>query len=282
MFINASFIDQVLLTKGDTEQQKWHVHSKYKNSFNIQDERKTQLVVITTTNYPFMPNGVYLETVDFFQLLAEIDIGETVSWHQNTLHFSRNHLFLMHAKGYSSVMQKSADLRIESQEKLFAYANKLEKNTGSQNTLAEFIEVKHPFSKGIQQLCSQTGSQQELGLEFLLGRGMGLTPSGDDMIVGHLAARLLLKQENDRLNNLLLTELLSEQSLTTDISKHYLLCALSARFSEPVLHLLELLTMDSNEEQIEKSVNTVVAVGHTSGVDLLAGLITTIKLLSIN
>ncbi|MBO0447322.1 DUF2877 domain-containing protein [Enterococcus ureilyticus] len=282
MFINASFIDQALLVTGDAEQEKWQVHSKYKNSFNIQDERKKQLVVITTTDYPFMPNGIYIEKTDFLALLAAIDIGEGISWRQNTLQFSRNHLFLMHAKRYSSVMQKSADMRIESQEKLFSCVDKLEEKTGSQNTLVAFIAAKEPFSQAVKQLCLKADSQQKLGLEFLLGRGMGLTPSGDDMIVGHLAARFLLEQENDSLNNLLLTELLSEQSLTTDISKHYLLCALSARFSEPVLHLVGSLTIDSSEEQIEKNVRAILSVGHTSGVDLLAGLITTIKLLSIN
>ncbi|EOL42924.1 DUF2877 domain-containing protein [Enterococcus caccae] len=275
MFVNACFIDQELFDN-DFEEQKWHVHSKYKNSFNIQDERKQQLVVVTTTNYPFMPNGIYLEAADFSQILATVEIGEQITWQQNSLHFSKNHLFLMHGKRYSSVMETIGEIVDTSLENLFLCSNVLINETGSQHTLAEFVESNNPFSEAIQQLCLEERSQLESGLEFLLGRGLGLTPSGDDMIVGHLAARLLLRKKSAIVNGLL-TELLSEQTPTTDISKHYLLCALSGRFSEPVLKLVDVLTTNSTKEQIEKAVRTVISVGHTSGVDLLAGLLTTIK-----
>ncbi|MEI5989345.1 hypothetical protein A5881_000833 [Enterococcus termitis] len=275
MFVNARFIDENLLIN-ETEAQKWYVHSKYENSFNIQDERKQQLVVITTTNYPFMPNGIYLEVADFSRLLVMIEIGEQITWKQNILQFSSNHLFLMHGQRYSSVMEGTEELVESSLEKLFSYVNTIVKETGSQNTLAQFIETIDPFSEAVHLLCLEDPSQQESGLSFLLGRGLGLTPSGDDMVVGHLAARMLLKEENSILIHLL-TELLMGKSLTTDISKHYLLCALSGRFSEPVLNLVKALTTNSNEEQIEKAVKAIISVGHTSGVDLLAGLITTIK-----
>ncbi|WP_375269997.1 DUF2877 domain-containing protein [Enterococcus sp. DIV0212c] len=279
LFVNASFMDQVLLTN-TFEGKKWHVHSKYKNSFNIQDEGKQQLVVITTTNYPFMPNGIYVQASDFSPLLATIEVGEPIIWEQKCLHFSKNHLLLTHGKLYSSVIEITEDVLVTSQKELFSYANTLVNKTGSQHTLAQFLNTQHPFNEAIQQLCSEDNSQQKLGLTFLLGRGMGLTPSGDDMIVGHLAARLLMNEESSILNQLLLTELLSERSVTTDISKHYLLCAISQRFSEPVIHLIGLLTTNSSKEQIEKAVEAVVKVGHTSGVDLLAGFLTTINLLN--
>ncbi len=177
--------------------------------------------------------------------------------------------------GYITQIVSFKDISLE---KLFSYTNTVAKETGSQNTLANFVKVGNLFSEAIQCLCLDERSQQESGLDFLIGRGLGLTPSGDDMVVGHLAARMLLKEENSTLINLL-TELLTEQALTTDISKHYLLCALSGRFSEPVLNLVTALTTNSSEEQIEQAAEAVMSVGHTSGVDLLAGLITTIKYL---
>lgn len=279
LFVNACFIDQILL-KNEFEEQKWFVHSKYKNSFNIQDERKQQLVVITTTNYPFMPNGIYFESNDFTQLLATIETGELINWKQKCLHFSKNHLLLTHGKHYSSDVEIIGDVVEKSRESLFSYANSIVKETGSKHSLYQFLEEVHPFKEAVDRLCCEDQLQQKAGLDFLLGRGLGLTPSGDDMIVGHLAARRLLNQESSILTNLLLTELSSEHAVTTDISKHYLLCALSGRFSEPVLKLIEALTTNSSEKEIEEIVKMVISVGHTSGVDLLAGLITTIKLLS--
>lgn len=280
LFVNACFIDQLLLMD-NFEERKWRVHSKYKNSFNIQDERKQQLVVVTTTNYPFMPNGIYLQTSDFSHVLSTIEIGEQITWEQKCLHFSKNHLLLTHGKRYSSIAVVVGNLEGKSQERLFSYSNSLVKVTGNQQSLAQFLEGKHSFKNALIQLCSENQSQQKSGLDFLLGRGMGLTPSGDDMIVGHLAARLLLDKQSSILTNLLLTELLSERSVTTDISKHYLLCALAGHFSEPVLKLMEALTTNSSEEHIIKVVKSLISVGHTSGVDLLAGFLTTIKLISI-
>lgn len=282
MFINASYIDQFLLLD-NFEERNWHVHSIYKNSFNIQDEKKQQLVVITTTNYPFMPNGIYLQASDFSKIISTIEIGEPITWEHKCLHYAKNYLLLTHGKPYSSLVDTVTKiLQGKSLENLYSYADSLEKETGSQHTLAQFLEGEHPFKEAIVELCSENQSQQKSGLDFLLGRGMGLTPSGDDMIVGHLAARSLLDEKKSILNNLLLTELLSKQSVTTEISKHYLLCAISERFSEPVLKLIEALTLNNSEEQIEKIVKTVISVGHTSGVDLLAGFLTTIKVLSIN
>ncbi|WP_340689567.1 DUF2877 domain-containing protein [Enterococcus plantarum] len=280
LFVNACFIDQFLLTD-NFEEKKWHVHSKYKNSFNIQDERKQQLVVITTTNYPFMPNGIYLQADSFSQMLSTIEIGEQITWNHNCVHFSKNHLLLIHAKTYSSLVDTGPSSLIEtSKENLLSYSDSLVKETGSQQSIAQFLEDANPFKESIVALCSENHSQQKSGLDFLMGRGMGLTPSGDDMIVGHLAARFLLNEKSSLLMNLLLTNLLAEQSVTTDISKHYLLCALSGRFSEPVLKLIEGLSTTSSEEKIEQIVKEVISVGHTSGVDLLAGFITTTKILS--
>lgn len=279
LFVNACFIDQLLLID-NAENQKWQVHSKYKNSFNIQDARKQQLVVITTTNYPFMPNGIYLQSDDFSHVLSTIEIEEQITWEQNCLHFSKNHLLLTHGKPYSSLVDKATMSLMEiSQKKLFSYSKSLIKETGSHYSLAQFLKETNPFKEAIVALCSENQLKQKLGLDFLIGRGMGLTPSGDDMIVGHLAARILLDKESSLLTELLLTELLAEQSVTTDISKHYLLCGLSGRFSEPVLNLIEALTTNSTEEKIEKIVKTVISVGHTSGVDLLAGFLTTIQIL---
>lgn len=280
MFVNACFMDQFLLT--DNFEEKWQIHSKYKNSFNIQDERKQQLVVVTTTNYPFMPNGIYLQDSDFSHVLSTIEIGEKIKWEQKCLHFSKNHLLLTHGKSYSSVAKVVKKYVEISRERLFLYSDSLVKVTGSQHSLAQFLEGKHPFKDAIVQLCSEDQSQQKSGLDFLLGRGMGLTPSGDDMIVGHLAARLLLVTESATLTNLLLTELLSKRSVTTDISKHYLLCALSGRFSGSVLNLIDALTTNCSEEQIAEIVQSVISVGHTSGVDLLAGFLTTIKIIRNN
>lgn len=278
MFVNACFMDQHLLTN-QMKNQPWHVHSKFQNSINLQDERKQQLVVITTTNYPFMPNGIYLEADDFSKILAAIQIGDLVVFSKEYLHFSTHYLLLNQAVTYSSTLEAVGKVVADNQQQLFSYVSQLNKETGAVLSIAEFLEKDNSFSEALQKLCTENEQQQKSGIMFLLGRGKGLTPSGDDMLVGHLAARVLLRKESTRLSDLLLTELSLEQSLTTDVSKHYLLCALSKRFSGPVKELVEALTKENSDEQTQKATEKILQVGHTSGADLLAGFLTTMNYL---
>lgn len=279
LFVNACFLDQILLTNAFSE-KKWHVHSKYKNSFNIQDEGKQQLVVISTTDYPFMPNGIYLDACYFSTLLPTIKIGENVIWKAGCLHFYKNHLLLNKAELYSSKMEITETLKLENLQNLNDYVAGLNKETGAAIFLSHFLTEENPFAKALQSLCMKKRSLANSSIGFLLGRGVGLTPSGDDMLVGHLAARKLLNEEDQIVENRILTELSKEPAVTTDISKHYLLCALSNRFSSPVSELIETLTAKSSKEQVQKAVDNIMKVGHTSGLDLLAGFIVTVDFLT--
>ncbi|WP_271497994.1 DUF2877 domain-containing protein [Enterococcus sp. 5H] len=281
LFVNACFLDQILLTNAFSE-KKWHVHSKYKNSFNIQDEGKEQLVVISTTDYPFMPNGIYIESVYFSTLLSTVEIGDSVRWQEDCLHFSKNHLLLNYGELYSSTMEITETLKSSNLQHFNDYAASLDKETGAQVSLADFLIEENPFAKALQLLCLEDESKKQSAVAFLLGRGKGLTPSGDDMLVGHLAARILLNEKDRILEKRILTELSKEPAVTTDISKHYLLCALSCRFSAPVIEFIENLTTMSSIEQLQKAVDNIIKVGHTSGLDLLAGFMATIEFLNNN
>lgn len=263
-------------------EKKWHVHSKYKNSFNIQDEGKQLLVVISTTDYPFMPNGIYIESAYFSPLLSTVEIGESIRWEENCLHFSKNHLLLNNGERYSSEMNITKTLQSISLQRFQDYAASLDMETGAQISLAHFLTIENPFTKALQLLCLEDESKKQSGMAFLLGRGKGLTPSGDDMLVGYLAAGILVNKKDQILEKRLLTELLKEPAVTTDISKHYLLCALSGRFSAPVIEFMYNLTMTSSIEQLQKAVDNIIKVGHTSGLDLLAGFMATIEFLNNN
>lgn len=275
MFIKVAAIDEYLL-KETTINQKWSVHSKYNNSFNLQSEAQNELVVITTTDFPFLPNGIYLEENDFLQVIKSVNQGDSVFLEKDQLRFSGQYLILTQAKKYSSKVTSLGKIEEATLQAVFSYSEGLGQETGVQLSLAEFLGQSNPYMVAIYQACSERMEQQYSGVQFLLGRGKGLTPSGDDMLVGHLAARLLLKQESASIKKLLEKSLLVEELPTTDVSKHYLLCALSGRFSEPMNELLTILTQKGQSEQIEGAIEQVVKFGHTSGIDLLAGFLGTI------
>ena len=103
----------------------------------------------------------------------------------------------------------------------------------------------------------------------LIGLGEGLTPAGDDAIVGALAAihRLapawLAAQagQRDRLAD-------AARRGTTDVARDFILEALDGRFAEPVLAVLTA----SSDHDAGIAARRLLAMGATSGADTLCGI----------
>lgn len=112
-------------------------------------------------------------------------------------------------------------------------------------------------------------------VERLMGLGIGLTPSGDDALVGMLAA---LWAERGRTRGVDAVARLVDRRppLTTEASLTYLRLACGGEFSRPVLDLVQALRQRSG---VHHAVQHVAHIGHSSGADLLAGLAVAIEML---
>lgn len=109
----------------------------------------------------------------------------------------------------------------------------------------------------------------------LIGIGIGLTPSGDDFIVGFISVLHSVMQEKTCIKEfyfLLRDEVVKRVSKTTDVSRAYLLEAVEGRFSESFHNLYAALEKE-NFGDIYKSSLSMMAVGHSSGTDGLCGIL---------
>ncbi|MPZ78930.1 MAG: DUF2877 domain-containing protein [Actinophytocola sp.] len=111
----------------------------------------------------------------------------------------------------------------------------------------------------------------------LLGRGPGLTPSGDDVLVGMIAA-LWFVGEIDASSLAPLRHLLADGALrlTTDISVEYLHHACRGMVVGP-LHDLLLALDRSDSSTTADAVSRLCRYGHTSGMDCLLGVVTGLR-----
>jgi hypothetical protein len=108
-------------------------------------------------------------------------------------------------------------------------------------------------------------------LRRMVGAGPGTTPSGDDIIVGVLAAlNSLGLRENAAALSRQVAPLLST---TTVASRHYLKAAARGRFGEHVHQILDSLAAGA---PAERTIGEAGRWGATSGVDLLIGLVSTL------
>jgi hypothetical protein len=112
-------------------------------------------------------------------------------------------------------------------------------------------------------------------LEQLAGLGPGLTPSGDDFIVGYLAAVHSRCSREPLLRPFLdglfapLSRLAAAANL---ISRQFLLNALEGEFSESLAQLVFAVQAD-DEPWLRDSASRLVRVGHSSGADSLVGVL---------
>lgn len=110
-------------------------------------------------------------------------------------------------------------------------------------------------------------------LSQFIGLGEGLTPSGDDFLVGLLWA--LWVGEADRLPGFetFLYALRSILHKTNDISAQMLWFAIRKRFTEPLISLARV----SDPTDCAEAFKRIAAFGHTSGFDTLCGLLVGLK-----
>lgn len=109
----------------------------------------------------------------------------------------------------------------------------------------------------------------------MIGAGEGLTPTGDDVLVGLLSA---LSRGVDRYQGVPIFAPIAEAILdnlhrTTDVSAHYLRLATQHFFSEPLTNLLDAIVSGASAAQVNARTSEVLSVGATSGADALVGVL---------
>jgi hypothetical protein len=132
------------------------------------------------------------------------------------------------------------------------------------------------------QICAKDCAQMlTYQVSQLVGFGRGLTPDGDDYLLGYLAALWRWQNAPHIAGHVQLMQQIvaSQLTRTNDISAHYLRRALHGHFSEPLCNLLILLTTPASNEQIRSTAQNVMQCGASSGTDCLAGLLHGIRTL---
>ena len=153
--------------------------------------------------------------------------------------------------------------------------------------------------------CDLDISRAIAAIDRLVGWGEGLTPAGDDAVVGFLAAiRALAGTDTKRIAfvDALSAAVVSRAGRTTDISAHYLRLAAQGHFNADVRQLVHALMGGENREgagvpaalhaepnaalagapdaslaeapyaPLHSALDAALEVGATSGADMLAGM----------
>lgn len=110
----------------------------------------------------------------------------------------------------------------------------------------------------------------------LIGLGPGLTPAGDDLIIGLMLSMLYFAENLNiniaRVHNINSAIISCVHARTTSVSQEFLIQAAIGNANEQILNLIKaLLTRESTD--VEQVARTVLAIGGTSGTDTVLGVL---------
>ena len=125
------------------------------------------------------------------------------------------------------------------------------------------------LSRRVDEALSLLPRRFDEGARLLVGLGEGLTPSGDDVLVGWLAALKVRGREVPRLGSL--------KTATNAISASFLDAAERGLFASALLGFVKAL---SRRETLAPALDSLAAIGHSSGLDAALGVLSGLERLT--
>lgn len=107
----------------------------------------------------------------------------------------------------------------------------------------------------------------------MIGLGPGVTPSGDDILIGFLAGLWSMAGQNLQQLEFIRTfgtELIQLAKATSEISRTYIIHATRGQFSSSLSQLAAAIATGNG---VEEAAQTALRVGHSSGMDSVTGLL---------
>ncbi|OCA85847.1 hypothetical protein A8F94_13350 [Bacillus sp. FJAT-27225] len=280
--------------------QKGYVHSIFNNSFNL--AFGDSLIHIGDVEKGISPFGIGLNKQDVQQFIREIRGNQNVVWHRHseTFVFSEGpSLSIGQAELANPVLYGFMYNLWHLKDNLLFVADRLlqeDWQTGLAQTnndkimLIKFLtdpifnQKDHPILHELDNLKMLARGDQSTDannvFNYWIGRGLGLTPSGDDVITGICAIFSALEGTNDVFQQQLKTYLFEYgRKRTTHISLEYLLYAAENKFHSHLIQMCQVMDKPRGTEFMT-ALEEMRKIGHTSGADTVIGVLLGIKALA--
>lgn len=142
------------------------------------------------------------------------------------------------------------------------------------NYLTHLISV-FPYIEELQQaILSKEKPMIIQALDKLIGNGLGLTPSGDDVIIGILAINTTINMLGYKKYKMISKEYFcNKANLTNKISWEVMNHAINGNFLFVLLEFCYLVLTNDDQEKISLAFKNLTKIGHTSGYDLAVGVL---------
>lgn len=251
------------------ERDTYRIHSQFESGCNL--ALPYFLCFIGNKNNALVPYGILLNKEDLPVFLRQAASFGCFRWdkEEKILYSNSISICLKDARIYSSFIEKKTYPIDREGLTMFETLIDWELPTGFGESIGSFLMTKEKEVEELFQAFSKPREETEEIIRKWIGRGVGLTPSGDDFLMGILFI--------DRIYPVLGKPFLSglkgliDRKYTTDISEHYYNCTLTGHFNYAMAGLLNAL-VQKETLLIGRYIDEIKMIGSTSGCDMISGM----------
>lgn len=243
------------------------VHSAYRNTLNI--DLNGRILTLQPSYIPRTPLSAVLDcTPEVFEVIARS--AKQVDLRNGFLKVGSNTVVLSGTDYYSSTLDEVAVAPFRLKRTILRVLSGRKNESFFWCLYPDLVGKSSRFS-GIREAAEILKETEGdlTRLARLIGLGQGLTPSGDDFLIGVLYGLTLLDRTEER--SALAEKIRSELGKTNTISAAFLDSACNGEYSEPLLAIAR-CGRTCPDEHLTQCVREAASVGHSSGCDTLAGI----------
>ena len=269
------------------------VHSAFHSALNLRLNGENDLLTLIASSEGDLPQGIRLDTPEGFSFEA-FQSGERAFCRDGILHFENGSLTVPLNGAQRWICDLPAlEFNLKNPAVSAAWThvwealNNRQRTTGSEIVVEELFCLREPARPGLSRRVRETmrdllasTRRYELtnisAVESLIGLGAGLTPSGDDLLVGYLAGlwcTVRASSERAQFIASLAKTVIQLSHKTNDISRTYLYHAARGQVSGRLANLAEGICCGEKPEFLLEIAETAMSVGHTSGMEAVSGLL---------
>jgi hypothetical protein len=269
------------------------VHSVFHSALNLRLQQESGLLTLIASSEGDLPQGIRLDAPETFSF-EEIEVGEPAVCRDGIIRFENSSLTVQ----LSGARRWKCDLpalKFDIANPTVSAAwmvvwgalNKRQRLKGSEIVAEDLFRFDEPIRTGtsrrigeaLRDLLNATRKYElteDSAVNSLIGLGPGLTPSGDDLLVGYVAGLWCTVQDKNERAQFIsnLGETISHLSKNTnDISRTYLYHAVRGQVSSRLADLAEAISRAKDHKYLLELAEAAMKIGHTSGMETVTGLL---------
>ncbi|MGO3859004.1 MAG: oxamate carbamoyltransferase subunit AllH family protein [Neisseriaceae bacterium] len=268
---------------------RWHIHSAFDNTVNL-TAPNLPLLTLSNQKTDSLPLSLMTQNVNFSSL--SIQIGQAVHHDEHALYLPHHDAFALTAKPQSHSLAVATDaLDVAALSSALATLRATLKQQASPGSFVPSVGASafelglsrclHQQAQTLQQtLRTAQAAPIDAAVLGLLGLGVGLTPSGDDYLVGVLAALRLNQSAAPAAAALSASISRHAERQTNAISVQALSCASQYYFKSSLIDLIHSLAQGQTPAAVQH-LSQLLQTGSTSGTDIAYGVLDTLLLFTL-